>query len=385
LTRPTDPRLAGLSTPEAEHRLRSQGYNELPSTKERGILAIAVEVAKEPMFLLLVACGSIYLILGDLGEALMLLGFVFVVMGITIHQERKTERALEALRDLSSPRALVIRDGVQKRIPGREVVAGDIVVLSEGDRVPADGVLLQSMNLSVDESLLTGESVPVMKVEADEPTEMGTPGGDETPFVFSGTLVVQGLGTAQVQATGVHTEIGKIGKALQSVEAEETLLQRETGSLVRKLALFGVSLCALVIVVYGLTRGDWLHGFLAGITLAMATLPEEFPVVLTIFLALGAWRLSQKSVLARRVPAVETLGSATVLCVDKTGTLTQNRMSVKRLAAAGVADDIALSGKETLTEPFHEVVEFAVLASKNDPFDPMEKALRELGDGRVPR
>jgi Ca2+-transporting ATPase len=161
------------------------------------------------------------------------------------------------------------------------------------------------------------------------------------------------------------------------------MLQRETGSLVRKLALFGVSLCSLVIVVYGLTRGDWLHGFLAGITLAMATLPEEFPVVLTIFLALGAWRLSQKSVLARRVPAVETLGSATVLCVDKTGTLTQNRMSVKRLAAVGVADDIALSGKETLTEPFHEVVEFAVLASKNDPFDPMEKALRELGDGQL--
>ncbi|HHW13336.1 MAG TPA: HAD-IC family P-type ATPase, partial [Firmicutes bacterium] len=290
----------GLSSAEAARRLQAEGYNELPSAKRRGFWRLALEVATEPMFMLLVACGLIYLLLGDVHEALMLLGFVFVVMGITFVQERKTERALEALRDLSSPRALVLRDGQQIRIPGREVVRGDWVVLAEGDRVPADGVLVHSLNLSVDESLLTGESVPVRKTAAEGLLALQPPGGDDLPFVYSGTLVVQGEGLAVIQATGAHTEIGKIGKALQAVEAEETPLQRETGRLVRRVAWFGLALCLLVVVVYGFTRGNWLHGVLAGLTLAMAMVPEEFPVVLTIFLALGAWRLSQKQVLARR-------------------------------------------------------------------------------------
>ena len=314
--------IKGLSEHEAAQRLKEEGPNELPSSKKRSFLAIVYEVAREPMFLLLVACGILYLFLGDMEEAFMLLGFVFVVIGITLYQERKTERALEALRDLSSPRARVIREGKQQRIAGREVVRGDILILNEGDRVPADAVILSCVNLSVNESLLTGESVPVRKVAADSPLDMGRPGGDDLPFVYSSTLVVQGQGIAQVQATGLHTEIGKIGKALQTVEPEKTLLQRETGRLVRRLALVGLSLCVLVVIVFGLTRGNWLNGLLAGITLAMATLPEEFPVVLTIFLALGAWRISQKQVLTRRVPAIETLGSTTVLCVDKTGTLT---------------------------------------------------------------
>ncbi|MEI8122678.1 MAG: HAD-IC family P-type ATPase, partial [bacterium] len=298
--------LRGLSETEAASRLKAEGYNELPQSKPRSIFAIALEVVKEPMFLLLVACGVIYLVLGDFQESLMLMGFVFVVMGITLYQERKTERALEALRDLSSPRASVIRDGEQKKIAGREVVRGDIILLQEGDRVPADAVLISSMSLSVDESLLTGESVPVHKIMSDEPVAslaMARPGGDETPFLYSGTLVVQGQGVAEIKGTGLKTEIGKIGKALNSLEQEETLLQKETGRMVRRLAIVGLSLCALVVVVYGLTRGDWLQGVLAGITLAMATLPEEFPVVLTIFLALGAWRMSKKRVLARRVPA----------------------------------------------------------------------------------
>ena len=209
----------------------------------------------------------------------------------------------------------------QTRIAGREVVRGDVLILNEGDRVPADAVLLSSVNLSVNESLLTGESVPVRKVSADGPLDMGRPGGDDLPFVYSSTLVVQGQGIAQVQATGLQTEIGKIGKALQTVEQEDTLLQRETGRLVRMLAIVGLSLCVLVVIVLGLTRGNWLNGFLAGITLAMAILPEELPVVLTIFLALGAWRMSQRQVLTRRVPAIETLGSTTVLCVDKTDDL----------------------------------------------------------------
>jgi Ca2+-transporting ATPase len=371
--------ITGLSEQEAAARLKREGFNELPSSKQRGIFAIAFDVVREPMFLLLVACGAIYLIIGDVREAIMLLGFVFVVIGITLYQERKTERALEALRDLSSPRALVIRDGKQRRIAGREVARGDVLVLNEGDRVPADAALLSCANLSVDESLLTGESASVRKTSRDEVSAMSRPGGDGLPFVYSGTLVVRGQGTATALATGVNTEMGKIGKALQSLELEETPLQRETGKIVRNLAIIGLFMCSLVVIVYGLTRGDWLNGVLAGITLAMALLPEEFPVVLTVFLALGAWRISRKRVLTRRVPAVETLGAATVLCVDKTGTITENRMSVSALYSRGAFYDVDYLTEKTIPERCHELVEFSILASQKDPFDPMEKAFKELG------
>ncbi len=370
--------IKGLSSQEVQERLAKDGYNVLPSAKRRGLLLTALEIIREPMFLLLLACGALYLISGDTEEAMMLLGFVFVVMGITFFQERKTERALEALRDLSSPRALVVRDGAKQRIAGRDVVRGDIMLLAEGDRVPADAIVLDCVNLSIDESLLTGESIAVRKKSAAATTEMSAPGGDDTPSVFSGTLVVRGQGIVEAKATGIHTEIGKIGKALQSVETENTPLQKETGKLVRNFATIGLFLCILVVVIYGMTRGDWMAGFLAGLSLAMAMLPEEFPVVLTIFLALGAWRISRVGVLTRRIPAVETLGSATVLCVDKTGTLTMNRMSVRELYADGLFHDFKVS-PDVIPEEFHEVVEFSILASPADPFDPMEKAMREFG------
>jgi Ca2+-transporting ATPase len=382
--------IKGLSEQEATSRLAKEGYNELPSTGRRGIVKIAFEIVREPMFILLIAGGIIYLLLGDIREAIILLGSIFVIMGITFYQENRTERALEALRDLSSPRALVIRDGVQKRIAGREVARGDMLMLAEGDRVPADAALLWSLNLSIDESLLTGESVPVRKVTWDNRSKtmaLVRPGGDDLPFVYSGTMVVQGQGIAEVQATGLNTELGKIGKALQKVESEETSLHREIGRLVRILAIMGLAFCVVVVILYGLTRGNWLNGLLAGITLAMSLLPEEFPVVLTIFLALGAWRIAQNEVLTRRMPAVETLGSATVLCVDKTGTLTLNRMSVSRLFAAGSVFSIPTNhtndqenNDHILPEAFHELVEYSILASQQDPFDPMEKAMRQLGE-----
>jgi Ca2+-transporting ATPase len=370
--------LAGLSSEQAAKALSDGGPNELPSGGKRGIASIVLDVVKEPMFVLLLACGLIYLVLGDLQEALMLLGFVIVIMGITIYQEQKTENTLEALRDLSSPRALVIRDGERRRIAGRDVVQGDLIVLAEGDRVPADAVVLWELNLSVDESLLTGESVAVRKRPGDPTEDLQRPGGDDTPFVYSGTLVVHGQGVAVVKATGSSSEIGRIGKALQSVEQEQTPLQRETGSIVRTVFVGAIALCAVVVVVYGLTRGDWLDGLLSGVTLAMAMLPEEFPVVLTIFLALGAWRISQKNVLARRMAAVETLGAATVLCTDKTGTLTQNRMSIRMLQVPSGSLDLEES-KGELPEAFHELVEYGILASQEDPFDPMERALHEVG------
>lgn len=375
-----DPRtITGLSEKEAAQRLKEDGYNELPSSKPRSILAITLGVVREPMFLLLVACGGIYLLLGDLREALMLLGFVFVAMGITLYQERKTERALEALRDLSSPRALVIRNGKQHRIPGRNVVRNDILMLNEGDRVSADGILLWCVNITVDESLLTGESVPVRKDSWGGQAEMGSPGGDDLPFVYAGTLIVQGQGIARVEAVSTRTQIGRIGKALQTIEPEHTLLQRETRRLVRILTILGLSLCMIAAVVYGFTRDNWLGGFLAGITLAMAMLPEEFPVVLTVFLAIGAWRLSERHVLTRRMPAMEMLGSTTVLCVDKTGTLTLNQMSVSKIFAGGRLHDVAEYVGKPLPEALHELVEYSILASQRDPFDPMEKALRQIG------
>jgi Ca2+-transporting ATPase len=369
----------GLSQSEAAARLAAEGYNELPVKRRRDTLAIALEVLREPMFLLLVAAGSIYLLLGDRQEALVLLASVVVVLGITIYQERKTERALEALRDLSSPRALVVRDGVKRRIAGREVVRGDILILKEGDRVPADAVLLDCHDFKADESLLTGESVPVTKMPWDGVAQIARPGGDDLPFVYSGTMLVQGNAIAETLATGSRTEIGKIGRALQTIEQEATTLQRDTRVVVVRLAILGVGLAVLAALLYALMRGGWLDGLLVGITLAMAILPEEFPVVLTVFLALGAWRISKNRVLTRRVPAIETLGAATVLCVDKTGTLTLNRMVVKKLAAGGAVQDIRALD-DHLPEGLHDVLEYAVLASEINPFDPMERALHDLGE-----
>jgi Ca2+-transporting ATPase len=367
----------GLTEEQARQKLEKEGFNELPSSKPKGMWNIMFGVVKEPMFLLLVACGTLYLILGDLQEGLMLLGFVFVIMGIEFYQEKKTEKALDALKDLASPRALVIRDGIEKRIPGRDVVTEDIVVLQEGDRVPADALVLSCNNLMADESLLTGESVPVIKREGKDGDLNISPGGDDIPFVYSGSLIVQGNGVVKIVATGMNTEIGKIGKALESVLEEPTKLKKEMGILVKRLAIIGIILCVIVVVVYTLTRGDLLNGFLAGITLAMAMLPEEFPVVLTIFLALGAWRMSKKNVLTRKPAAIETLGSATVLCTDKTGTLTKNKMTVTQLYNG--IDFCNVFDHKEFPEPFHEIIEYGILSSQTNPFDPMEKAITHIG------
>ncbi len=364
--------IKGLTAEEAAQRLKQHGYNELPTGHKRSIFEIAFKILAEPMFLLLIAGGLLYFILGDATEALILVSFVFVIMGITFYQEHKTEHALDELRRLSSPRALVLRDGKELRIAGRDVVSGDIVIVHEGDYVPADAKLIAASNLAVDESLLTGESVPVNKLVADKAN------------ICASTLVVHGYGVAEVYGTALNTEIGKIGKALQTISSEKTALQKMTLRLVRNLAIIGLSFCVLVALIYGYNSGDWLHGILAGITLAMAVLPEEFPVILTTFLALGAWRISRENVLTRRVPAIEALGSASVLCVDKTGTLTINKMQVAKVFAGDEFLDVAsLNGagtKQNLPSKFHGLMEYSMLASQRDPFDPMEKAIKMLGD-----
>ncbi len=372
--------ITGLSEADVIKKFKEDGYNEIPSQEKQGIFTIFINILKEPMLLLLIGAGIIYLLLGEENDAIMLLFFVFVVVGITFYQERKSERALEALKNLSSPRALVIRDGAQKRIPGREVVREDILILKEGDRVPADGVLQICSNLLVDESMLTGESFAVRKCEWEWEWEgkkkPKQPGGDDLPFVYSGTLVVQGHGIARVTATGGYTEMGKIGKALETISQEETLLKKETRLVVRNFAIGGLILCIIVAIIYGYTRGDWLNGILAGLGLSMALIPEEFSVVLVIFLGMGAWRMSKRKVLTRRMPAIETLGSATVLCVDKTGTLTMNRMILNSIFSNGQYYDIEKNGHLPLPEKFHELLEFSYLASQKDPFDPVEKEIK---------
>lgn len=349
----------GLTSAEAARRLAAEGRNVLASTPHRGALGALWEVLREPMFLLLLAGVVIYLLLGDTREALILAVSMAVMIVITVAQERRSERALEALRDLSSPRAMVLRDGAPLRIAGVEVVRGDLMLIAEGDRVPADARLTDANDLRVDESLLTGESAPVDKLIS----------GTRDGMVYAGTLVIKGQGRAQVTATGARSELGRIGVSLATLDAGKTTLQGETARMVRVIAAVGLALCVALALFYGVTRGDWLAGVLAGVTLAMAILPEEFPVVLMIFLALGAWRIAQRGVLTRRMPALEMLGAATILCVDKTGTLTQNRMALTRVFHGG-----AWHGGAALVDPSHApLLEAAALACEADPFDPMER------------
>ncbi|HQN54203.1 MAG TPA: HAD-IC family P-type ATPase [Novosphingobium sp.] len=368
--------LTGLSPSQARELLEREGPNELPRTGRRTPLRIALEVLREPMLAMLLAAGAIYLTLGDTTEALVLLLFALLSIVITIVQEARTENVLEALRDLSAPRALVIRDGETVRIPGREVVTGDILVLEQGDRVAADACLLEARELEADESLLTGESVPVRK-RALQPGEEagGEPGGDDLPQVFSGSIVTRGGGIALTSATGQRSRIGRIGQSLATLERENPRLQAETSRIVAICAAGGLAIAAVVVLLYGILRGTWLDALLAGIATAMSLLPEEFPVVLTIFLAMGAWRIAQVGVLTRRTSAIEAMGAATVLCTDKTGTLTQNRMRVAELWLPGaqprpVGGSLGDARAATLLET-------TALASAPVPVDPMEVAFHE--------
>ena len=357
----------GLSQAEAARRLAADGPNELGMDQKRTLAALLLEVASEPMFLLLLGAGAIYLAMGDQHEAMILLGFVIIIMAVTILQERRTERTLDALRDLSSPRALVIRDGESVRIAGQEVVRGDVIILSEGDRIPADGIVLEAHELAVDESLLTGESEAIAKFA-------------DGAQVFAGSLTVRGQGLVSVTATGSHTELGRIGKSLQDIAVGASPLREEIVLLTRRLAVIGISACLVLTALYWILRDGWLQGLLSGITLAMGVLPQELPVIMIVFFAFGARRIAANHVLTRHLNAIETLGETTVLCVDKTGTLTQNRMELAALSVAGnILETRSFTGAE-LPERYHELLEFAVLASEIDPHDPMELAFHRFAN-----
>lgn len=345
------------------------GPNEIAADKSRGIVELIIDVLKEPMVLLMLGINFIYFLIGDIQEVYSLLTFLILIVVITIYQENKTEKTLHALKELSSPRAVVIREGKQLRIPGRDLVPDDIVILNEGDRIPADILLIRGGPLSVDESILTGESFAVEKF----------PDKEEVKTVYSGTLVLKGQALGIVQKTGSQTELGQIGTSLKNENGgKRTNLQDAAKKLVYKLSLIVVTLTILVILFYWFTRNNLLDGILVGLTLAMAILPNELPAVLLIFMAAGAWRISKKNVLTRKIPSIEALGGITFLCVDKTGTLTQNKMILKSAWNEEELLNIQDSENE-LPESFHALIEYSILASPVDPFDPMEKALLNKG------
>jgi Ca2+-transporting ATPase len=381
--------LSGLSHAQAQERLLRDGPNELQAAQRRSTWQRLIAMLREPMFALLVLAASLYMLLGDLSEGITLFVFVNAVIGLTFYQEGKSEAAIEALRQLSQPFAHVIRDGQVCKIASREVVVGDLLQVSEGNRIAADGWLTQSDQMQVDESMLTGESVPVNKMGAifdpDRPHHH-TPGGDDQPMVFAGTFVVRGQGLVRVTATGMRGQVGRIGASLNQIQDAPTPLQQQTARLVKVLAFITFALCVSMVLTLGLRNGAWLPALLSGIALAMAILPEEYPVVLAVFPALGARRLAEEGVLTRRINAIETLGATTVLCTDKTGTLTENRMQVSALAVGPATQPQLLhlahlqsASDSAMPEVFHGLLEHAILASAPEPFDPMEIAFHQLG------
>lgn len=352
----------GLSAAEAAARLARDGPNQLPHPDARRWPAIVGDVVREPMLLLLAAAAVLYLLLGDPGDAAVLLASVVMVVLLTVYQEMRAEKALQALRDLSSPRARVVRDGAEHVIPARELVVGDVLSLSEGDRIAADARLLADGALDLDESLLTGESLAVHRAAT----------GDGR--VHAGTLVVGGHAHAEVVATGARSEIGRIGASLQGMERSRSPLQVEMRRVVALFGVIGMASCVVFALFHFWRRGDWMEALLAGITLAMSNIPEEFPVVLTVFLALGGWRMARHRVLVRRPPAIEALGAVTVLCTDKTGTLTENRMAVAEVALPG-----APARAFDATDDAHRaLIDVAAHASAARTHDPMDQALLAL-------
>ncbi|WP_114652857.1 cation-translocating P-type ATPase [Polynucleobacter necessarius] len=350
--------LQGLNKSEVLQLQAQHGFNGLAVADKKTLFKLLIRILAEPTFALLLLAGSIYLVIGKIDDALILIGFIFISVGITLFQERKSEKAIDVLKELSSPRAIVIRDGITQRVAGKDIVVGDILVLAEGDRIPADALLFEAHDLLVDESLLTGESEPTKKDSANQ--------------VHSGCMVIRGSGIARVSAIGMQTELGKIGSSLKQIISLNSPLQEDIGELIKRVTIFGVSLSIIVLAIYGLMHDNAL----TAISLTMALLPEEFTVILTVFMALGVWRIARQKVLTMYAPVIETLGSITALCVDKTGTLTLNRMSLEVLATP--QNILMLSSKDDELNPSQkELLGYCVLASEVKPFDPMEQAFHE--------
>jgi P-type Ca2+ transporter type 2C len=379
------PAYAGLTSNEAQRRLKKFGLNEMPRSEHRTLFRILVGVLTEPMFLLLLAAAIAYLIFGSLAEGMMMLAFASTSIGLVVVQERRGERAIEALASFAEPEVRVIRDGVEQRMPANQLAPGDALMIAEGERVGADGRLHQGNNISVDESLLTGESFPVNKttVGLNETFGQAVPGGDDQPFVFAGTMVVGGHGLVEVLATGSATRTGRIGQSLAKIKSEITPLQRSIRGVVRLFGALAAIVSITFLVLTGLTTGDWQQAILSSLALSMAMVPEEFPMVLAVFTTLGARRLARIGVLARNAAAVETLGAVSVLCVDKTGTLTENHIVLDTLSTNGKSiHDIQKAS--ALPAAYRDILNVCRLASGIGSADPIDRAIVEVSSRLLP-
>jgi len=350
----------GLTTAEAQARLAQHGSNELVPERKPSFLRKLFQILKEPMFLLLFGTALFYFLLNDPEDGIIMIAFVTFMAGISLFQEWRTDRTLQALKDMSAPKVRALRDGQVVSLHSRDLTVGDLFLVGEGEKIAADGLIREMFDLGVDESTLTGESEIVWKKI--------TPGAEDAAAqcrrdrVYASTTVTQGSAVIEITEVGRHTAFGKIGHDIMNAPDRPTPLEKQVRKLVRQCAVAGGVMLLLVVLISLQHHIGWIDSIIAGITLAMAIIPEEFPVILTVFLAMGAWRLARKHALVRRMPSVETLGAVSVLCVDKTGTLTQNRMTVQALAAApGTAEK--------------DLLHWAALACETEPFDPMEKAI----------
>jgi len=357
--------LTGLTSDRVKQLQQQYGKNELTPERKVSFFRKVLHILCEPMFLLLIVAAIIYFILGEPRDGAIMLIFVVGIISIDVIQEWKTDKTLNALKDLSAPHIKVIRDGEEQMIASEDLVPGDLMLIYEGVKIPADGIVVRCNDLCVNESSLTGEAEEVWKIT----NENVKPGTDywRKDYCYAGTLVTQGTAAVLVDKIGADTEYGKIGMNVAAAPEENTPLQRQTRGLVKLCAGIASVLFALVGVFTYLNIPDHSFGdrmiesILSGVTLAVAMIPEEFPVILTVFLSMGAWRLAKKNSLVRRLPAVETLGAVSVLCVDKTGTITMNQMTVQ--------DVWPVSGTK------HTLCEVMGLGCETDAYDPMEKAM----------
>ena len=366
--------LSGLSNEEAAERLVAFGPNTIARQARRSLGRIARETLREPMFLLLLAAAALYLVFGDLAEGIFLSCGALLSFTLVLVQEARSERALAALNALAEPKARVLRDGTLSTIPAKNLVPGDVIVVAEGSRIPADATLVEGSAVEVDESTLTGEAAACTKVALGE----GHSAEAGRSSVFASTLVLRGQALAEIVRTGAATRIGRIGAALHDIREQPTLVQRDIRLLISRLGVLALAFCVAVAITYGLVRHNWFQGALSGLTLAISLIPEEFPMVLVIFMALGAWRLAKHNVLVRRSAVIETLGATTLLCADKTGTITQNQMALRRIWRSGRGHDLS---DELLAEP-RAVIEAAQLASAVQPHDPMDVAVHAAAGPR---
>ncbi len=362
--------MQGLSDQQVLESRARHGHNNADQKKESGFLIAAKNLFKEPMFLLLLAASAIYFISGKTGDGIFMLVAIVLVATISFYQESRSRNAIDALRKLTQPFSKVIRNGSEVEIPIEEIVVGDYMMVEEGRSVPADGVILQSNDFSVNEAIITGESLPVSKSQ------------EENNQVYQGTTVMGGLAICKVEAIGNQTRLGKIGKSLEQIEEEDTPLQLQIGNFVKKMALIGVVIFLIVWIINFYTSRDFLDSLLKSLTLAMSILPEEIPVAFTTFMALGAWRLMKLGIIVKQTKTVETLGSATVICVDKTGTITENKMTLAKLYVHSNRKTIVPS--EVIGDPERQLIRLAMWSSEPIPFDPMEVALHEAYTRQAP-